>query len=146
MSEKNANLRNPGTDENRQTNGVSPCDWEETVAAFFYAIADDQRPAVERAVTDPRYGGAGLRRWLEGIVWLGEPLPDWIPASVIDVYLRDPAAMPLFNCEDCDMPVPVRPHPIEGPDAAPEQIYFPHCPWCGAPTGRVRHTTGVPAE
>jgi hypothetical protein len=120
-----------------------PCDWEETVAAFFEAVVPDQRAAVERAFTDPRFGGAGLRRWLESIVWLGEAEPRSIPRSVIDVYLHDPAAMPLCACEQCGMPLPVRPNPLEGPDAAPEQVYFTQCPWCGEQAGACEMASHV---
>lgn len=115
--------------------------WDEACGRFLAAIGPEQREAVEPLVQQLHYGNSGLRTWIDAIVSQGAVLPNRIPPAVIDVYLHDPEAVPLYECEECGLAVPVRPNRALGPDAEPEQVYFPECPACGGRTGYYLYRT-----
>ena len=61
-----------------------------------------------------------------------------LPPEVAAVYLTDPAAHPVYDCENCGYRVPMRPEWWEGGKPMkhfPPIVYFPTCPLCGGPTG-----------
>ena len=63
----------------------------------------------------------------------GTPLA--LPASVVSVYLDDPAAVALHDCEDCGYVVPFGcPEPYAEPPK-PARVYFQRCPLCGGKVG-----------
>jgi len=72
------------------------------------------------------------------IVW---PPPDHLltlPPEVATIYLTDPAAHPVSDCEDCGYSVPMRPEWWRGGtpmEHVPSIVYFPSCPLCNGPTG-----------
>lgn len=116
--------------------------WGDTAARFLTAVAAEQRETVEPLLAHRGDTPVGLRRWLEAIALRATAMPERIPMALIDVYLRDPEAAPLYQCEECGLAVPVRPNRALGPDAEPEQVYFPRCPVCGGQTGYCLYRDG----
>lgn len=140
-------LRNdPPADPQADTDAVTPEAkdptqvWNEISQRFLAAVVDEQQDAVE-PLLQLHYGNTGLRSWIDAIVGQGALLPTKIPPAVIDVYLQDPEAWPLYECEECGLAVPVRPNRVLGPDAEPEKVYFPECPACGGKTGYYLYRT-----
>ncbi len=109
--------------------------WQEARDHFLAAVAPEQRPFVARLLRERHEGGHGLRTWFRNLVWNGACLPAAVPPAVVEVYLADPEALPLHDCADCGMAVPVRPDRQAGPEGEPERVYFPTCPCCGGQTG-----------
>jgi hypothetical protein len=109
--------------------------WQNAQCNFLNAVSPTQRESVERLLNQLHSGGMGLRMWLQAIAWRGAKLPQSIPVELIDVYLHDSEAVPLHDCEECGLAVPVRPNRLRGCDADPERTYFPCCPSCGGRTG-----------
>src|SRR6478672_2017962 len=66
------------------------------------------RTRVRAALGDPRLGGRGLRAWLALVEVDDRPLPQGLPDDLFAVYLSDDEAEPLYDCERCGLPVPVR--------------------------------------
>lgn len=114
--------------------------WNEAARRFLAAVIDEQQEAVE-PLLQLHYGHSGLRRWVDAITSQRALLPNKIPPAVIDVYLQDPEAAPLYECEECGLAVPVRPNRLLGPDAEPDKVYFPECPACGGQTGYYVYRT-----
>jgi hypothetical protein len=100
------------------------------------AVPAAYRPRARALLTDPWQGGRGLRAWLAILETDGRPLPDELPEELVSVYLDDDDAEPLYDCECCGLPVPVRAARRCGHEAAVERVYFPACPCCGGRTGR----------
>lgn len=113
----------------------SDSSWDDACTRLLNAIPDDQRTAVVRLVESRDGGGSGLREWIAALAYRRAILPERIPAAVLDVYMHDPEAVPLHDCEQCGMAVPVRPNRLHGMESEPEQEYFPVCPVCGGRTG-----------
>ncbi len=105
-------------------------------ARLLTAIPPALRPLAESVLTSPRLGGRGLRAWLALLEVDHPPLPDELPPELVEVYLRDDEAEPLFDCERCGLPVPVRCGRRLGREPVAERVYFPTCPSCGGRTGR----------
>jgi hypothetical protein len=122
-------------DRRRPLPGLQDHSWHDLLARFLAAVPGDLRAAVEAQVRQPRYGGLGLRSWLHVLHAQGRALPPAIPAVLIRVYLSDPEAAPLHDCESCGLAVPVRPGAMYGHDGEPERVYFSSCPLCGGRTG-----------
>jgi hypothetical protein len=110
--------------------------WQDAHLRLLAAVEPDQRCQVERLCTSLHNGGGGLREWISAIARGATVLPDSIPPELIRVYVCDPEAVPLHDCEECGLAVPVRPNRLHGLEASPEQVYFPKCPKCGARTGQ----------
>ncbi|MFO0847220.1 MAG: hypothetical protein U0871_01490 [Gemmataceae bacterium] len=110
-----------------------------TLTRLLSVVPADRRPTLEALLTDPHRGGHGLRAWLAILDLEGRPLPDELPAELVDVYLADDEAEPLHDCEECGLPVPVRAGRRCGHEAAVERVYFPTCPHCGGRTGRYAY-------
>lgn len=87
-------------------------------------------------LSDPRQGGRGLRAFLALVEADGRPLPGDLPGELVAVYLEDADAEPLYDCERCGLPVPVRAGRRCGHEAAVDRVYFAACPCCGGRTGR----------
>lgn len=124
--------------EEVQTEGLiegSEATWQEAYARLLSAISPEQRALVEKLCCNRHNGGSGLREWVATIARGATVLPEHIPVELMNVYLCDPEAVPLHDCEDCGLAIPIRPHRILGLEAEPEQTYFPNCPLCGARTG-----------
>ncbi|MFL5338735.1 MAG: hypothetical protein ACJ8F7_01095 [Gemmataceae bacterium] len=101
---------------------------------FLAAVHPRQRMAVAELVRQPHHGGLGLRMWLRSLAARGGDLPVELPPALVCVYLEDPEAVPLHDCADCGLAVPVHPGP-RGYEDEPARAYFPTCPCCGGPTG-----------
>jgi hypothetical protein len=112
-----------------------PAQAEPDLAAFFLAaVLPEQRLAVEARLREFPARGHGLLAWVTNVAQ-GERLPERIPPAVIDVYLGDEEALPLHDCEDCGLMVPLRPGQTWGTAATPPQVYFEACPACGGRIG-----------
>jgi hypothetical protein len=61
-------------------------------------------------------------------VWHG---PLALPKAVAEIYLHDPSALPIHECERCDYLIPT----YRGPGSEQREVYFVECPVCG---GRIR--------
>lgn len=95
----------------------------------------DLRTRVRAALSDPRIGGRGLRAWLALVEVDDRPLPQSLPGDLFDVYLTDAEAEPLYDCERCGLPVPVRAGRRGGHEPSCDRVYFSTCPHCGGRTG-----------
>lgn len=113
--------------------GAVPSD---TIDRLLAAIPAAHRPLARTLLTSPRLGGRGLRAWLAILDADDRPLPGDLPRELVEVYLLDDEAEPLYDCEDCGLPVPVRAGRRCGHEAAVDRVYFPTCPVCGGRTGR----------
>lgn len=102
---------------------------------FLRALGPRHRTAVQRILHHPNLGGGGLRMWLRMLTDQQAPFPTSIPSALAQVYLDDPEALPLHDCADCGLAVPVRPNRY-GLDGEPDHLYFQACPSCGGVTGR----------
>jgi hypothetical protein len=121
--------------------GYTDSAWRHTSARFLDAVSARQRDQVAKLLSQPNNGGSGLREWVSAIASRGATLPKVVPEAVIDVYLNDPEAVPLYDCESCGLAIPVRPSRIYGLDGDPDEVYFTSCPACGARTGLFMHFT-----
>ena len=104
-------------------------------ARFLAAVPVRLRPRVVAALMNPRIGGRGLRAWLAKVERSESPCPHAMPAALVEVYLADPDAEPLHDCERCGLAVPVRVSRRAGHEVVGERAYFPACPCCGGQTG-----------
>lgn len=109
--------------------------WDDACTRLVNAVPTEQRVTVQRLIESRDGGGAGLREWIAAVAYRRAVLPELIPQGVVDVYVQDPEAVPLHDCEQCGMAVPVRPNRVHGMESEPEQKYFPLCPVCGGRTG-----------
>lgn len=103
------------------------------------AVPAAYRTRARAVLSDPRQGGRGLRAWLALVEIDGRPLPGDLPGELVAVYLDDDDAEPLYDCECCGLPVPVRAGRRCGHEAAVDRVYFPACPCCGGKTGRYAY-------
>lgn len=117
------------------------CNWEYTCSRLLEAVDPAQRPAVQEHLHGLHTTSPGLRNWVMALCWRGAVLPGHVPPELIDVYLTDAEAVPLHDCEDCGLAVPVRPSRVAGMEEEPELVYFPFCPLCGGRTGWYFHCT-----
>jgi hypothetical protein len=115
--------------------------WQQVSADFVNAVPAVQRDKVMQLLHHPNGGGSGLRQWVYSIAFRGGVLPPTIPHEVIEIYLRDSEATPLYDCESCGLALPVRPSRLYGLDSDPEEVYFVKCPSCGGRTGFYCHFT-----
>jgi hypothetical protein len=99
------------------------------------AIPASLQARVRAVLANPRLGGRGLRAWLALLETEDRPLPDALPAELVEVYLMDTEAEPLHDCESCGLPVPVRAGWRAGHEPSADRVYFPACPHCGGRTG-----------
>jgi hypothetical protein len=109
--------------------------WSQACQDFLAAVPDEMRDHVEQSLRCLHNGAVGLRRWVARIATGEARVPELIPAELVRVYLADSEAVPLHDCENCGIAIPVRPHPLRGFEGEPDQIYFPSCPVCGGRTG-----------
>lgn len=135
------NARSGSRPENSSASSDPTRTWQEAHDRFLAAVDPEQREMVEPLLQQLHYGSSGLRNWLDAIVWQGAVLPERIPRALIDVYLHDPEAAPLYECEDCGLAVPVRPNRTLGPDAEPDKVFFHDCPVCGGRIGYFLYRT-----
>ncbi len=117
--------------------------WGAAREQFLAALDAGQRDTVARLLRQPHYGGTGLRQWLCALAAGIAVLPDAGPPALIQVYLTDPEAMPLHDCADCGLAVPVRPGRLYACVETAERVYFPLCPACGAPTGHFARLSRI---
>ena len=66
-----------------------------------------------------------------------------MPPAVAEVYLTDPAAMPLHDCADCGFRIPVTPGEYKG---KPARRHFEACPLCGGRIGYEAYFKRCKAE
>jgi hypothetical protein len=112
--------------------------WREAHVRFLAAVDPELRPAVAALLRHLPERSAGLHTWLCCLAWGKAFLPVRLPREVIQVYLDDPEAAPLYECRDCRLDLPVRPGRRWALADPPERIYFPACPACGGATGWCR--------
>ncbi len=110
-----------------------------SAARFVAACPPEFRSRVVAVLTDRRRGGPGLRLWVGRIEQCGASVPDEIPAAVLEIYLADPDAEPLCDCEDCGLSVPVRTGRRVGHEPAWDHVYFAACPCCRGRTGEYAY-------
>lgn len=110
-------------------------EWNVACNRLLEHIRPAQRSLAEGLLHGLHNGGAGLRMWITAIVSQGAPIPEEVPIEVIDVYLKDPEALPLYACQSCQLRVPVRPSRRGMLDDEPEYVYWSRCPCCNAITG-----------
>ncbi len=111
--------------------------WVEQCLAW---VDPDQQPAVRAVLHDIHDTGYGLFSWLSELAD-GDRLPVRVPRAVVDVYLQDPEAMPLHDCEDCGLLVPVRSERQYGMSVEPARFYFNVCPVCSGRVGWYAYWT-----
>jgi hypothetical protein len=109
--------------------------WAELELRFLAAVMPAQRPAVMNVLRAGRHGGRGLRSWLRRLLASDGSLPPLVPEELVAIYLEDPDAMPLHDCAECGLAIPVRPRLHGWDDDDPDIAYFPKCPCCGGRTG-----------
>ena len=112
--------------------------WQDARERFLAAVDPRQRPVVEAVLSQPFYGGAGLRAWLAALANRGGVLPPSLPQELVVVYLEDSEALPLHDCADCGLAIPVRPGRSSFVGEV-ERVYFRTCPCCGGRTGWYAH-------
>ena len=108
--------------------------WEDARRRLLDAIDAELRPAVDRLLSRPRFGGAGLRCWAERIAAGATVAPGHVPAEIVRVYLAHSEAMPHHDCGGCGMAIPVIPSRHDG-EETPDRVFFTSCPSCGERTG-----------
>ena len=111
----------------------------DSINRLLAAVPAGHRRRVEVVLSDRRNGGGGLRAMLNLIHTDQRPVPDVLPAELIEIYLTDDEAEPLHDCERCGLPVPVHAGRHCGHEATVEREYFPACPCCGGRTGRYAY-------
>ncbi|WP_439622791.1 hypothetical protein [Gemmata sp.] len=126
------------------TNNASSFDAADSLTRLLAAVPDGHRGRVEVLLSDRRCGGGGLRAMLDLIQRDQRPVPDVLPAELIEIYLTDDGAEPLHDCERCGLPVPVHAGRHCGHEATVERVYFPTCPHCGGRTGRFAYWSHRP--
>lgn len=109
--------------------------WTDACQEFMVSVPSDLQSKVDRSLKSLHAGGFGLRTWVASIAWRGAKLPEAVPTELLQVYLDDPEAVPLHECETCGIAIPVRPNRLHAADDEPEQTYFQCCPACGGRTG-----------
>ncbi len=109
--------------------------WREARDRFLAAVAPEQRQLVAELLGQFPHGGQGLHRWLCALAWEGAFLPGSLPPELIATYLDDAEAVPLHDCADCGLAVPIRPGRTYGYEGLAARRYFPTCPHCGGKTG-----------
>ena len=112
---------------------------------FLSAVPPGLRGRVSAALFDPRLGGRGLRAWLALVEIEGRPLPSRFDNDLVAVYLSDPEAEPLYDCEECGLAVPVRVGRRGGHEPTCDRVYFAACPDCGGRTGERAFWSRCPA-
>ena len=109
--------------------------WTTACERLVAAVPQQQRSTVQRLLSNPHFGGRGIRLWVQNLMRSeSTEFPESIPECIVQVYLDDAEAIPLYDCEDCGVSLPVRPCRA-GEDAEPDRVYFPQCPICGGHTG-----------
>ena len=116
--------------------------WRRAVERFLAAVDASQRRRVEDVLDRPRCGGQGLRSWLRAVATQERILPDHLPTALVEVYLTDPEAAPMHDCEECGLTVPVHVGRHCGPEGEASEVYFPSCPHCGGRTGPYAYWAG----
>ncbi len=109
--------------------------WSFIYNQFMDLVDEDMREHVLGMVSSIHGSGEGLRCWINDIAYRGRVMPKFIPKELLLVYSADSEAMPLHDCADCGLSVPVRPNRLYGGEGEPEESYFPNCPICGGRTG-----------
>jgi hypothetical protein len=110
---------------------------------FLAAICSSQQRLVSWLLKQPQSGGRGLRMWVNHMTMSGGTIPCSLPSTLIQVYLDDSEALPLHDCEDCGLLIPVR----DGRSmecGLPEKTYFATCPVCGGRTGLHAYWSATP--
>lgn len=122
--------------------------WTTARTRFLERIDGGQRERVSLLLQQPKQGGRGLRLWVHRVETEECPLPETLPASLVQVYLDRPDAIPLHDCEECGIAIPVETN-WHGDEEEPQQLFFTACPCCGGRTGLhaywSRKTSGEPA-
>ena len=119
------------TERNTQGHVV---DWLNAQDRLLDALPSHQRAAVIDAIEGWPDRGLGLLDWLDDLV-RASSIPTPLPSELVQVYLDDPDALPLHDCEDCGLRIPVRPGRQCGNDSQAAHRYFDHCPACGGRVG-----------
>jgi hypothetical protein len=113
----------------------TPAGLGEDADRLLAAMPASLQARVRAVLANPRLGGRGLRAWLALLETEDRPLPEALPAELVEVYLKDTEAEPLHDRESCGLPVPVRAGWRAGHEPSADRVYFPVCPHCGGRTG-----------
>ena len=108
--------------------------WDDARRSLLEAVDIELRSAVDRLLSRPRFGGAGLRCWAERIAAGATVAPERVPVEIVRVYLDHSEAMPHHDCGGCGIAIPVIPSRHDGEDT-PDRVFFEACPSCGGRTG-----------
>ena len=120
--------------------------WRAARERFLAAVVAELRAAVDGRLDDLGARGTGLRTWLAAIAWRDGVMPIELPRSLVQLYLDDPEARPLHECEGCGLLIPIRPARRRGAAIVPMGACFSHCPKCGGKTGWYLFRSKTAAE
>ncbi|MDX1965436.1 MAG: hypothetical protein SFX18_19985 [Pirellulales bacterium] len=115
--------------------GIAEDTWEAACRQLLDAVPQEYLSLISLLLKERNGGGCGLRDWISAVAFRGAKFPHSIPPQIVRIYLNDPEAVPLHDCEECGLAVPVRPNRVHGLESDPECEYFPTCPLCGGRTG-----------
>lgn len=117
--------------------------WRQVVAT----MVPEHHRVLETHMKDEATGAKGraLSHAVADLCDKGYAGPLAMPQEVAGVYLSDPSAMPLHDCEDCGFRLPIRPGQAvatpTGLKNEPAVSYFKRCPLCGGRTGYYAYWT-----
>jgi hypothetical protein len=103
---------------------------EGTPEPLQQAVVERMQKAVRHWIEDEAADlqDDGLLLWAEKSLHQDAvPIPDELPAELMQAWLDDPQALPCHECGDCGLLVPT--------DRQRKVEYFPTCPMCGGRTG-----------
>jgi len=123
-----------GTNDNRSLANFND-GWANACERLMAAVAPSQRRRVQGLLSNPSLGGRGIRMWVQNLMRAEDVnLPSSVPETLVQVYFDDAEAIPLHDCEQCGVPLPVRPG-LAADHSEPERVYFERCPICGGRAG-----------
>ncbi len=135
LGDETMHKKSPCAELTSQTSGEEDRQWRDTCENFLASVPTRLHDRVQRALQSLHSGGTGLKSWVATIAWRGGKLPESVPEAIIEVYLCDQEAVPLYDCEECGIAIPVRASRTAAVEDEPEHLYFPNCPVCGGRTG-----------
>jgi hypothetical protein len=106
--------------------------WRLAVRRLLLAIPQPLRWPITEVWRSDSKAGHSLRYWHLRIV-SGTPLPEKIPAELLQVFLDDPD-VETRDCENCKLEIPYHSGDEWGRDKGPHYRYFERCPGCGTPS------------
>jgi hypothetical protein len=96
---------------------------------------DLRRPRNAIIENGPRYRKLTMMAIRCVYLHLSDGTPLALPGTAGAVYLDDPSAVALHDCEDCGYRVPVGYPDANADPPKPPRIYFQRCPLCSGKVG-----------